>query len=267
MSTLREFHDQDDFVEVGDMVDELVRNYPQEARSHYLKGVQLIKQGWAARGAGYADTVTEAGANEFNNSISKARESLLKSVELDADNIYTYEQLVTVFRAQGNRSEAERFFNIAKQKQPNHIGVHQMMQLFLSGRWFGSDVAVLNFARLHSQDDASGELACLIPMAHVENWVFADGNRNAKYFKTKAVRKEIKDSFKRFLTSQQTPEENVRSRLEALQYYACVFSFSGDRRQAKKAFKAMKGSYSDAVWRYWNNPEEMFVKFKWAAGA
>ena len=267
MQEFREFQARADLASLSDLLDEFVRNYPQEARSHYLLGVHFIRKGWAARGVGYLDTVTEAGAQEFSESIAQAERALLQAVELDGEFVDAYEQLLIVYRAKNDRKEAERLFNAAKYKFPKHIGIHHRMVILLTSRWLGSDREALEFAQTHSAADSSGELACLIPLAYFENWIGTDGGPKSTYFKDKLIRVKLIESFKRFCSSDNLSKENSQARLDALQYYACIFNLSEDKKFAKKAFKAMNGQYSEAAWTTWNEPKEKFVKSKWAAGA
>ncbi len=242
------------------------RSHLKNAGAHYMHGYYLIRQAWAARGSGYADTVSQSGWDKFTTNLESAETALLTAIELDPNMADAYEQLLVVYRGLSHNTRAHEVFDQAKLKFPTHIGIHRMMLIHKTGRWFGTDEAAFKFARESSDADTTGTLAALIPMAHIEYWIGKQEIGFQEYVKRKEVRKEIANAFKRFSSSPRT-EANAIDRLNALQYFASVFDANISTRQARKAFKLMKGEYSSAAWDMWKKPEEMFVKAKWRAGA
>jgi tetratricopeptide (TPR) repeat protein len=237
------------------------RNNPKNAKGQYLYGVYLIRKAWDARGGGYADTVSESARQDFASYLDDAQEVLQRAIELDPTLADAYAELLIVYKGQSSKHEAAKLFDEASKRFPTHIEIHHNMVTLLDERWLGRADEAIEFARKHSNNDSTGTLASLIPIAHFEKWVGSDTSIT-EFFKDKPVRKEIKEAFKRFKSSPQT-QENETGRLNALQFFALAFDIVYDTRSGRKAFKLMKGRYSNSAWKMWKNPEEKFVRAKW----
>ncbi len=238
------------------------KNHPNDARAQYLNGCYLVRKAWAARGSGTTDTLSDSDVEKFHGQLSDGQAALRGSIELDPNMPDAYAEMLIVIRGAGSEAEAGNLFDEARNRFPNDIQLHQNMLLLLTARWMGSDETVLEFARNYGNSDSTGNLTCLIPFAHLEIWYGSD-SEIVTYFKDKNIRREIKAAFKQFIVSSDDGQQS-QGRLDGLQYFACAFGMMGDNKNGKKAFKKMRGGYSSAAWRMWEDPEVLFTKAKLA---
>ena len=84
--------------------------------------------------------------------------------------------------------------------------------------------------RRPTHGNSAGDLACLIPYAHLEIWHGSDIDI-VTYFKDKNICKEVKAAFNLFIDS---PDDGQQ----------------------------VQGRYSSAAWRMWADPVVLFTKAK-----
>jgi len=241
------------------------KNHPQDARAQYLNGCYLVNKAWDARGSGYYDTVSESDAAKFHQHLDEAKDALQIAMKLDPDMPDAYAEMLVILKGGGSRYEARELFDKAHIRFPNNIELHQNMLMLLTDRWGGSDAETIEFARVHGTQESAPDLACLIPFAHLQIWFGSDSDVGiGTYLSDKQIQREITIAFELFMKASAKVEQ-VQGRLDGLQHFACAFAMMDDAKNAKKAFKKMKGRYSSAAWNMWSNPEEMFTKSKlWA---
>jgi hypothetical protein len=134
---------------VWDQVEKpLVENWPDQPLTYNLKGWALISKGWAARGYGYADTVTETGWKTLKEDLTLAQAALEKGWRMDTNDSRMPCQMLTV--ALGlplERGEMEKWFGRAMAANTNCYEAGSAKLEFLKPKWFGSDEVMLAFGR------------------------------------------------------------------------------------------------------------------------
>ncbi|MBI2263934.1 MAG: DUF4034 domain-containing protein [Armatimonadetes bacterium] len=116
---------------------EWLKAYPESLTARVARGDFYIDWAWAARGGGYADTVTEEGWKFYNERIELARKSLEEAEKYGKD-VYLYNRLMTVARAESSpREECEAAFRKATAMDPEFYGSYMEMAEYLLPRWHG----------------------------------------------------------------------------------------------------------------------------------
>ena len=98
---------------------------PESFVPAYLKGEAHVKWGWAARGHGYANTVTEEGWAIFGRELQKAKEAYTLANRISSSQAYGYTGLLIVARALSAPDEVrEAYFKAAIQADPDYLAAY-----------------------------------------------------------------------------------------------------------------------------------------------
>lgn len=108
-----------------------------------ILGRHEIKLGWAARGQGFADTVTEQGWRRFHDHIARARNHFLAAHALRPEYPEAATGMITVALAAGDRSgddddDAREWFDRAVSAQLDYAPAYSGYLWSLRPRWGGS---------------------------------------------------------------------------------------------------------------------------------
>ncbi len=112
-----------------------------------ILGRHEIKLAWAARGEGYADTVTEQGWRGFYSHVAKARNHLLAAHALRPDYPEAATDMITVALAAGERSgdDEREWFDKAVAAQLDYHPAYSGYLWSLRPRWGGSFEQMYDF--------------------------------------------------------------------------------------------------------------------------
>lgn len=103
------------------------------ARAH-----ALVDYAWEARGGGWANTVTEAGASHFGERLAQARAVLDKAAKLPVRCPHWYRAMQGVALGQGwDRKQYEQLFAEAVAAEPDYPEFYFSKALYLMPRWHG----------------------------------------------------------------------------------------------------------------------------------
>jgi hypothetical protein len=131
----------------GDEIVKLVEG--QEKRLPWLaltlRGENEINKAWAARGGGYADSVTSRGWQGFNEHLANAREALTKAWELKPELPLAPCRLITVSLGDGDITEMRHWFDQTTMAQIDYAPAWKEMRWGLRPRWYGNRDAMLAF--------------------------------------------------------------------------------------------------------------------------
>lgn len=108
-----------------------------------LEGEWEIKQGWRARGSGYADTVTEKGWREFQAHLAKAREHLTQAWQLNPQRPLAPARMVYVSLGETGLAEMRLWFDRTVAAQLDYPGAWSNLRWGLRPRWYGDPQAML----------------------------------------------------------------------------------------------------------------------------
>jgi len=103
-----------------------------------VQGLWHLKTGWAARGYGWASSVTEDGWRQFSEEIAKARESFTQGHALHPEFPEAAAQMITVAMASCGEIDQREWFERAVSAQFDYRPAHDKLLWALRPRWGGS---------------------------------------------------------------------------------------------------------------------------------
>jgi hypothetical protein len=110
-----------------------------------LRGRMLSNNGWAARGGGYADTVSEKGWQMFYQDMKYARMSFSNAWKLRPDLPAAPSAMVSVANSTSNITETRWWFDKATEAQMDYAPAWDAMRFALRPRWHGTEKSMLQF--------------------------------------------------------------------------------------------------------------------------
>ena len=108
-----------------------------------LSGERHIDNAWAARGSGYANTVTEAGWEGFRHGLENARRDFTIAWRMEPDRPLSSARMIAVAMGQSQERDMRIWFERALAAQVDHRQAWAAMRWALRPRWFGSQEAML----------------------------------------------------------------------------------------------------------------------------
>lgn len=112
------------------------------------KGMYYVHFAWAARGGGWARSVTDEGWELFSERIGVARKRFEEAWALDNSNADAAAEMITVEMAAGGDREAmERWYGRAMAAAPSCREAAARKMTFLEPKWHGDPEAMLGFGR------------------------------------------------------------------------------------------------------------------------
>jgi hypothetical protein len=174
---------------------------------------RLIEEGYAARGGGYAYTVTAEGWKTLNEKMTKAEGLLLKAWALDDTNLETVKQMLTVKQfTQCDHAEFGDWFAKGMRANPDSYELCQYMLNVLEPKWGGSYDEMVAFGR---QCLKGGRWASRIPFVLVDaHQMIAEqtGGAEPPYLSRQEVWDDVKAVYEGYLAA--FPDEHYdRTRL------------------------------------------------------
>jgi len=211
----------------------------------------LTDYAWHARGGGYADTVTPAGALLFIARLGEARKVLEDAKTLTAKCPMWGLERVIVALGQGDMDRAgfDKLFAEIKQADPQFWPDDVERGIYLLPRWYGNPGDWETAAEKEAADPNGagweGYTRVILGLACFHDNIFLE--TTASWPKTKdgfeLMRKEYPDS------------------LQVLSNYCKLACMAGDKTEAKALFVELSGRISPSVWTNRAN----FVKWRnWA---
>ena len=228
-----------------------IKDYPESVTPQIVLAKQYIAIGWKARGGGYANTVTEEGAEEFKANLEKAREVLIAAEKLKVKDPELYSTWVYVDLGLGRQKEMRQMFDKGVAIDSQYWPLYYRYSWGLMPRWYGSRGDYERFAneavQLSGKKDIYAWLAYGIAgCADVNEFRTMGFN----YEKLKAYWNEHE---------LEISEQFDSCKLNKACFIACVFEKKED---AKNLFLRI-GQDWDKIWKR----EYIFTSFKnWAFG-
>ena len=112
-----------------------------------LRGENEIRLAWAARGGGYADTVSEAGAAGFSEHLARARQSLTAAWRLNPDLPMAPCRMIYVSLGDAGIGEMRRWFDRTVAVQIDYQPAWIQMRWGLRPRWYGDQDSMMAFGK------------------------------------------------------------------------------------------------------------------------
>lgn len=108
-----------------------------------LRGDREINEAWAARGSGYASSVTAASWKGFESHLSSARALLTEAWKLRPDFPFAPCRMITVALGESDVKEMRLWFDRTTMAQVDYPGAWVAMRWGLRPRWFGNERSIL----------------------------------------------------------------------------------------------------------------------------
>ncbi|HEU6446959.1 MAG TPA: DUF4339 domain-containing protein [Verrucomicrobiae bacterium] len=112
-----------------------------------LDGENEINKAWAARGTGYANTVSDSGWQGFHNHLAAARVALTEASDLQTNFPLAPCLMMTVALGDSGITEMREWFDRATAAQIDYPGAWSAMRWGLRPRWYGDTQSMLAFGR------------------------------------------------------------------------------------------------------------------------
>jgi hypothetical protein len=117
-----------------------VERRPKSVTARIALAEAYLHFGWHARGHGYADEVTEIGAQLFAERANQAKAVLEEAAQLDEKCPFWYESMQHVALALGwNKQEARKLFEQAVAFAPGFYHYYREYAIYLLPKWYGED--------------------------------------------------------------------------------------------------------------------------------
>ncbi|MCX0247815.1 hypothetical protein [Streptomyces drozdowiczii] len=222
-----------------------------------ISGARHIQWGWEARTAARASQVTEQQWRVFHKRLRIGEEQLLEAAELRPEWVTPWRRLLTSGRGMSlgpDITEARR--DAALRRAPLDLETHIEWISQLQPRWGGEPGQALRFARDTYADAPEGDrIGCVIPMAHIEDWVESD---ETGCLKTDEIREELRRAAEHSILH--PGYERRPGWQHDFNIFAMALSLAGERQTAKRVFRALDGAFTSWPWAYFGDPEKQFAR-------
>ncbi|MEW1889103.1 hypothetical protein [Streptomyces sp. NPDC085659] len=222
-----------------------------------IAGARHIQWGWEARTAARASQVTEGQWRVFHERLRIGEEQLLEAAELRPEWVTPWRRLLTSGRGMSLGADiTEARLDAALRRAPLDLETHIEWISQLQPRWGGEPGQALRFARDAYADAPEGDrISCVIPMAHIEDWVESD---ETGCLKTDEIRTELRRAAERSILH---PAYERRPGWQGdFNIFAMALSLAGERQTVKRVFHALDGAFTSWPWAYFGEPEKQFAR-------
>ena len=110
-----------------------------------IAGDVKISEAWAARGSGYADTVTRDMSADFKAHLWEARKHLTKAWEIEPGFPEAAARMITVCMGESKKGDLRRWFDRAVSAQFDYIPAYTYYRNAIRPRWLGSYKEMFRF--------------------------------------------------------------------------------------------------------------------------
>lgn len=128
-------------------VEKWVEKHPKSRLARLVQAKMLIDEGWEARGAGFAGTVTPDGGRVFATKIREAGEILEGLSSDDKMPLDAYDSIFAVAKAEGwEKERRETHLAALLKRNPRYFSSYREMVMLLLPRWGGEPAELGEFA-------------------------------------------------------------------------------------------------------------------------
>ncbi|MFF2849763.1 hypothetical protein ACFVT5_26005 [Streptomyces sp. NPDC058001] len=222
-----------------------------------ISGTRHIIWGWEARTAERAVNVTQEQWRVFHERLDIAEEQLFEAAELRPEWVTPWRRLLTSGRGMSlSRTVKETRFEAALRREPLDLETHVEWLSQSQPRWGGEPGEALAFARdAFTRAPQGHRLGCVIPMAHIEDWVESEGG---DCLQTPQIQAELRDAADHSIL------HPAYARRPGWQHdfntFAMALSLAGERHTVRRVFQALDGAYTSWPWTHFAEPEKQFAR-------
>ncbi|MFJ7629204.1 hypothetical protein ACIQZN_22190 [Streptomyces sp. NPDC097595] len=222
-----------------------------------IAGARHIQWGWEARTAARASQVTREQWRVFHERLRIGEEQLLEAAELRPEWVTPWRRLLTSGRGMSLGADiTEARLDAALRRAPLDLETHIDWISQLQPRWGGEPGEALRFARdAYAEAPEGDRIGCVIPMAHIEDWVESD---ETDCLKTDEIREELRRAAERSILH--PAYERRPGWQHDFNIFAMALSLAGERQTAKRVFHALDGAFTSWPWAYFGEPEKQFAR-------
>ncbi|MFF0598510.1 hypothetical protein [Streptomyces antibioticus] len=224
-----------------------------------ISGARHIVWGWEARTSARASEVSQEQWRTFHQRLHIAEEHLLEAAELRPEWVAPWRRLLTSGRGMSlGTAVNEARLDAALRRDPLDLETHIEWVSQLQPRWHGEPGAALEFARkAFAQAPDGHRLGCVIPMAHIEDWV-ESGDRNC--LDTPEIQDELRDAARRSILH---PDYVRRPGWqEDFNIFAMALSLASESIVASRVYYELGGAFTTWPWTYMAQPEKTYARFR-----
>jgi len=230
-----------------------IEHSPDSQTPAAVLGAICTELGWAARGSGYASTVSPEQWQVFNDYLHKALPRLEESKSDSIKDPELYTRLLVVGRGLGKpKSWMQDVFNQGLSIKKDYYRLHQQMAEYLLPKWHGSSQEARTFAdsTIDPENRDRSHIAYALITAGV--WgcePYDDFMRHGFDYNS------MKKGFEQILTLYPNSEYHANR----LCVFACLYD---DKETARKLFPVVK---KKTVWSIWKDDQNYLERCKtWA---
>lgn len=196
----------------------LSKRWQQSSFAHLTKGRAYISYAWAARGNGWASTVSKENWKLMSERLEVADKAFSQAWKLDSHDPRICSEMVRLELGQGKgRDRMELWFQRGMKLNPGNYNLCFEKLNYLRPRWFGSHEEMIKFGReCATNTDWSGLVPMMLADTHYEVFKELSRDEQAGYWKRPEVWADIQLSFDRLFKV--SPKEN--SHRQNYSYYA-----------------------------------------------
>jgi len=155
-------------------VAEWVEAEPDDVDAWLVAGMQAINRGAEIRGAAKADETPEENFDPFHECMEQAAAALQRAIELRPEDPLPRIPLLTVAMTLGAPiEERQALGEDALRHAPALVAAHVALMNALTKKWGGSHELMFESARRSvATAPARSAVAAVLPLAHVERWLY-----------------------------------------------------------------------------------------------
>lgn len=243
-----------------------------------LWGSALNAAAWLARGADDADHTTAEQSGQHADLTRQARAALTEAAKLASDDGVPWSMLMwCALGDPAHPEEGDQVFAEVRARAPELFGANTARVQALSAKWYGSNEAVLEFARTTRRDVQAGHpLLALVPAAYLEIHIanMMSGNvfsriRRSSYLSRKPVRAEV-DAASDWLHAGAEAFRTHPMWFRANQIFAAYYQQASewqpeDRARIAGHLRHSGDRAAQLPWGYFGDHEEQFAKARTVA--
>ena len=221
------------------LVDSWLEERPDSVTARVLELQVSLDRAWAARGGGFAKTVTDERWKQFEEKLRVAGEQLQVALQGPAaEDPHLYVVAISwVLGTGAPKAEMEKLFNAGLALQPGYLELYGAKFNFLLPRWYGSREELATFVK-SAKPEVVGRL--FIGQTTIRKGV------NEVDLPWELVRQGLDRLQKRF------PQDD-----EILQHRVVAACHYGDRTAAREVFKELtKERFLPQFWGSWKTAEQ-----------
>lgn len=242
---------------------------PNSPDALLVAGATSMSVGWAARGSGYARTVSEAGARRFFECLEQSHGLLQNAAAHGPEDPTPWAYLIRVARGLGEApATASIYLKEAKRRDAHHYFAHYEYLQGICAKWYGSHAQMWEFARATGAAAPSGSsLQALIAVAHFEQAgsigaldELANPDKVEREYWTQAhVEQGLLQAFRKLESGGGATEPD---RLQAYSEFAYALWRCGAHQAGAKAFEAIDNRVTYLPWAVNSSPARTFRRAK-----